>query len=81
MEGQGAEAIHRCLLESLNSVGLNMDYFRNNIVAFCSDGASIMLGRSSGEGVRLRNDFPNIIIWHCLNHRLQVVLNDSVKEI
>ena len=40
-----------------------------------------MLGRSSCVGVRLRKDFPNIIIWHCLNHRLQLVLDDSVKEI
>ena len=79
LSGQGA--IHRCLLECLNSVGFNMDYFRNNLLAFCSDGASVMLGRSSGVGVRLRNDFPNIIIWHCLHHRLQLVLDDSVKEI
>ena len=58
-----------------------MDYLGKNLVTFCSDGASIMLGRSSGVGVRMRNDFPNIIIWHCLNHRLQLVLDDSVKEI
>ena len=58
-----------------------MDYLGKNLVTFCSDGASIMLGRSSGVGVRMRNDFPNIIIWHCLNHWLQLVLDDSVKEI
>ena len=81
LEGQGTEAIHRCLLESLNSVGFNMEYLRKNLIAFYSDGASVMLGRSSGVCVRLRNDFPNIIIWYCLNHRLQLVLDDSVKEI
>ena len=58
LEKQGAGAIHICLLESLNSVDFNMDYLRKNLVAFCSDGASVML------------DFPNIIIWHCMNHRL-----------
>ena len=81
LERQGAKAIHRCLLESLYSVGFNMDYLIKNLVVFCSDGASVMLGRSSCVGVRLRNDFPNIIIWHCLNHLLQLVLDDSVKEI
>ena len=40
----------------------NMDYLRNNLVTFCSDGASVMPGRSSCMGARLRNDFPNIII-------------------
>ena len=47
LEGQGAKAIHRCLLESLNSVGYNMAYLRNNFVDIFSDGASVMLGRSS----------------------------------
>ena len=71
LEGQGATAIHRCLLDSLNSVGFNMDYLRKNLVALFSDGASVMLGRSSGVGVRLRNDLPNI---------MQLVLEHSVKE-
>ena len=26
-----------------------------------------MLGRRSGVGIRLKNDFPDIILWHCLN--------------
>ena len=61
LEGQGAEAIHRCLLESLNSVGFNIDYLGKNLVTFCSDGSSIMLGRSSGVGVRMRNDFLTLL--------------------
>ena len=28
-----------------------------------------MLGRNSGVGTRLKNDYPNIILWHCLNQR------------
>ena len=37
-----------------------------------------MLGRNSGVGTRLKNDYPNIILWH---HRLQLVLDDSVNDI
>ena len=81
LEGQGAETIHRCLLKCLHNVGFTMEYLQRNLIAFRSDGASVVLGRSSGVGVRLMKDFPNIIIWHCLNHRLQLVLDDSVKEI
>ena len=40
-----------------------------------------MLGRNSGVGTRLKNDYPNIILWHCLNHRLQLILDDSVNDI
>ena len=40
-----------------------------------------MLGRNSGVGTRLQENFPKIVIWHCLNHRLQLVLDDSVNDI
>ena len=40
-----------------------------------------MLGRNSGVGARLKKDFPNIVIWHCLNHRLQLALDDSENDI
>ena len=79
--GQGAEEIYTCLLDSLHLVGFDEAYLKNHLIAFCSDGASVMLGRRSGVGIRLKNDFPNIILWHCLSHRLQLVLDDSVTDI
>ena len=81
LEGKGAETIHRYLLKCLHNVGFTMEYLQRNLIAFCSDGASVMLGRSSGVGVRLMKECSNIIIWHCLNHRLQLVLDGFVKEI
>ncbi|XP_076324017.1 uncharacterized protein LOC143232444 [Tachypleus tridentatus] len=51
------------------------------LVAFCSDGASVMLGCKSGVSTNLENDFPDIIIWHCLNHCLQLVLDYSITDI
>ena len=81
LEDQGAEQIYNTLLESLHSTGFDNTYLKNNLVGFCSDGASVMLGRNSGVGTRLKNDFPFIVLWHCLNHRLQLVLDDSVKDI
>jgi len=40
-----------------------------------------MLGRNSGVGTRRKNDYLNIILWHCSNHRLQLILDDSVNDI
>ena len=69
------------LLKSLHDGGFENTYLRNNLIAFCSDEASVMLGRNSGEGTGLKNDYPNIILWHCLNHHLQLILDDSVNDI
>jgi len=81
LEGQGAEQIYASLLKSLLDGGFDNEYLSNNLIAFCSDGASVMLGRNSGVGTRLKNDYPNIILWHCLNHHLELILNDSVNDI
>ena len=69
------------MLDSLNSAGFSNEYLKQNLISFCSDGASVMLGSNSGVGTRLQENFPKIVIWYCLNHRLQLVLDDSVNDI
>ena len=44
-----------------------------------SDGASALMGKHSG--VRLQRRFPNLFVWHCLNHRLELAVNDAIDEI
>ena len=80
LEGQGTEQVYASLLKSLHDGGFDNEYLRKNLIAFYSDGASVMLGRNSGVGTRLKNDYPDIILWHCLNHRLQLILDDSVND-
>ena len=31
----------------------------------------------SGVGTLPKKDLPSIILWHCLNHRLELAVNDS----
>ena len=81
LEGQGTEQIYASLLKSLHDGGFDNEYLTNNLIVFCSDGASVMLGCTSGVGTKLKNNYPNIILWHCLNHRLQLILDDSVNDI
>ncbi|XP_034264778.1 E3 SUMO-protein ligase KIAA1586-like [Pantherophis guttatus] len=78
LKKQDAETICSAVFESLRKVDFT---YKKNLIVFCSDGASVMLGRKSGVSTRIANEFPNIIIWHCLNHRFQLVLDDAIKEI
>ncbi|XP_034290226.1 E3 SUMO-protein ligase KIAA1586-like [Pantherophis guttatus] len=81
LEKQDSETIYTSVMESLNNVGFTKNYLEKNLIGFCSDGASALLGRKSGVSTRIAEEFPNIIIWHCLNHHLHLVLDDSIKEI
>ncbi|XP_007502354.1 E3 SUMO-protein ligase KIAA1586 homolog isoform X2 [Monodelphis domestica] len=76
-----ADCIFSTLLSALNDCGFNNDYLNDNLIAFCSDGANSVLGRKSGVALKLLENFPKIILWHCLNHRLQLSLDDSISEI
>ncbi|XP_047413632.1 E3 SUMO-protein ligase KIAA1586 homolog isoform X1 [Sciurus carolinensis] len=76
-----AEYILNTLLMTLNDYGFTNEYLKANLIAFCSDGANLMLGRKSGIATKLLEKFPEIIMWNCLNHRLQLSLDDSISEI
>ena len=78
---QDAQTIYDSLLQALSVNGFNSSYLQRTLVGFCSDGASVMLGKTSLVAVKLKNDFLDIVVWHCLNHRLQLSLDDSVKQI
>ena len=51
-----------------------------NLVAISTDGASVMLGRKYGVATTLARKFPNIITWHCLNHRLELAVSDAIRK-
>uniref|UniRef100_A0A6P7GS56 E3 SUMO-protein ligase KIAA1586-like n=1 Tax=Diabrotica virgifera virgifera TaxID=50390 RepID=A0A6P7GS56_DIAVI len=40
-----------------------------------------MLGKKSGVAERLLEMYPDIIVWHCMNHRLELALSDAVDEV
>ncbi|XP_027132754.1 E3 SUMO-protein ligase KIAA1586-like [Larimichthys crocea] len=81
LESQSAENITNTLLQCLTTCGLNENFIRTNFVAFACDGASAMLGRKSGVATRLQQMYPELIVWHCLNHRLELAVGDTVKKV
>ena len=46
----------------------------------CTDGASVMTGEQNGLAGRLRRDFPAILTFHCVCHRLALGTVNTSKE-
>jgi len=75
-----SDGILQALLNCLFSVGFTKEFLEKHWLGMATDGASVMLGRTAGLVVKLKQMFPNIIGWHCLNHRLELGVGDAVKS-
>ena len=66
-------------------VGKNLElewpYFSGKLAALACDGASVMVGARAGVGTLLNRDSPTMITIHCMAHRLELCLKDSVKKL
>ncbi|XP_022173984.1 E3 SUMO-protein ligase KIAA1586-like [Myzus persicae] len=78
---QTAENIVNQLIECLKESGFNDHYLINNWISFVSDGASVLLGKKNGVAKRLQERYPLIFSLHCMNHRLELAVGDSVKDV
>ena len=65
LSDQGAEVVCNTILKILENNGINNACLQRNVVAFCSNEASVMLGKYSGVGTRVKSKYPNLILWHC----------------
>lgn len=81
LEGQTAALVLDSLLFCLKQHGFSQEFLEKNWVGFASDGASVMTGKKSGVATRLKELFPHIVTWHCLNHRLELSISDAVADI
>lgn len=75
-----AEGIHESLMTCLHEHGLTDQYIGDNLICICTDGASVMMGKNSGVQTLLKKSFPRVLGWHCMNHRLELSVNDAVKS-
>jgi len=81
LQCQDSENIEKELLNTLYKHGLNEEYLKENWIAIATDGVSVMVGRHSGVVTRLKQKFPKLFAWHCLNHRLELSVGDTIKEV
>lgn len=81
LESATADAILKSLLASLASNGFDERYLKENLIGACSDGASVMLGKNTGVLTQLKNMFPNIFLWHCMCHRIELAIGDAISSV
>ncbi|KAL4121579.1 hypothetical protein QTP88_014066 [Uroleucon formosanum] len=63
------------------AIGDALEFVKKNLVGFVSDGASTMLGRKAGVGALLLKHFPDLIVWHCCNHRLELASPKNMRRL
>jgi hypothetical protein len=69
------------LLSYIKKCGFDDQYLKKYFVAFAADGASTMFGCLYGVETLLQQIYPRIVIWHCLNHRLELSVSDTLDSL
>ena len=80
LPGLDASTIVHTLMTCLHCVGLTDDVLNDQWLGLAVDGASVMLGNKAGVYTKLKELFPQLIGWHCFNHRLELSVNDAIKS-
>ena len=57
LEETTSEKIFKTLMSVLEKHGFDEQYSTDNLIEFCSDGTSVMLGKKSGEATRMEQNF------------------------
>ena len=81
LSGQDANSICKSLLDLLESNGIDDKYLEKKLITFTSDGATVMMGAIKGVGTILKSKYPQIALWCCLNHRLELAVSDTIKAV
>lgn len=80
LSSNSSECIHGSLKNVLNKY-FTPTFLTKNFLSFAADGASNMLGRVSGVATKLQNEYPDLLTWHCANHRLELTVGDVIAKI
>ncbi|XP_077089675.1 E3 SUMO-protein ligase KIAA1586-like [Siphateles boraxobius] len=80
-QGTDAESLYNSLRNSLQVAGMDAAFLRKNVISIATDGAAVLTGKQTGLIGRLKQDFPRLQAVHCLAHRVELAVNDSLKVV
>ncbi|KAJ8321702.1 hypothetical protein KUTeg_000173, partial [Tegillarca granosa] len=64
--------LHMLMAIDKSFKSIEFESYRDKIIGFCADGASVNLGQSNGVVAKLREKIPHVIDIHCMAHRLEL---------
>ena len=76
-----AAAIFQKLMDFLTVIGISEEILLRQLIGFCSDGASCMIGQFQGVAKLFRDKIPHIKSFHCMAHRLELAVKDAVDSV
>ena len=76
-----ASAIFEKLMNFLLEIGLSDDILSRQLIGFCTDGDSCITGQFQGVATLLRNKYSNVVAFHCMAHRLELAVKNSVDSV
>ena len=70
------------IVKALEKFFTDKDLEMAKVTSMASDGASVMVGRKSGVGARLRSEYvPYLVQVHCIAHRLALAAANACKKV
>jgi hypothetical protein len=69
------------IYDAVAGVLVSHDIDQNKMVGVTTDGASNMMGCKRGFSTLLKNNIPDLVAIHCIVHRLELSVKDSVKVV
>ena len=76
-----AAAIYESSHQFMVELGLTYYVLKQQLVGFCSDGASNMVGQFSGVATILKSNCPLVKTFHCMAHRFELSIKDAVDNV
>ncbi|KAJ8333912.1 hypothetical protein SKAU_G00412310 [Synaphobranchus kaupii] len=57
-----------------------LENWRDCVVFLCADGAAVNMGRKNGVAAKLKENIEHLLAIHCVAHRLELGMVDSIKD-
>ena len=79
IKNANAEGVKKSIEDTFQ--GLGVTSLENRLVGINLNRASVNMGRNHGIATILKESLPWLEVVHCFNHRLELALRDTFKDI